>query len=269
MAGEARAAEQADAARRRRRRAAAVVAGMLALAVLAALGGALIWANTYPRGPLFDPIADLPEPLPAEAAERNGRRIAVVFADTQDFWARALGREAAGYASARFVLFTRGTGTPCAPGATTAGPFYCAESGSAAFDLLFFEALGQRLRREADLGTALVVAHVAAAHTRGRLDPGRAGDPRAEALISDCLAGVWAAARRGRIGEVAPGFYGRMLQTARNTAGDLARIGPPIRERLDPFRPGRIPDREAAFQAGYRTVDPAVCPLTGTRSAAR
>jgi hypothetical protein len=80
---------------------------------------------------------------------------------------------------------------------------------------------------------------------------------------------VWAAARSRRIGEVPPGFYGRMVQIARNTAGDLARTGPAIHRELDPFRPGRIADREAAFQTGYSTLDPAICPVAGTLSVAR
>jgi len=257
-----------DGGRVRRRRAAVAVAGALGLVGVAGLAAALVWANTYPRGPLFDPIAQLPDPLPAADAERNARRISVAFADAQAFWARAPagpGRPA----PARLVLFTRSTATPCAPGATTAGPFYCAERGSAAFDLLFFEALGRRMRRDADLGTALVVGRVVGAHVQAQAPDGTVADGRGAALVADCLAGVWAGARRGRVAEVPPGFYGRLIQTARNTAGDLARTGPAIRVGLDPFRPGRIADREAAFQAGYTTGEPALCSVAGTLSAAR
>jgi hypothetical protein len=256
----------------RRRRILRTALAAAALLSLLGFGSALIWANTYPRGPLFDPIAQLPDPLPAADAEVNARRISVAFADTQEMWARRFARAGGrGYRSAKLLLFTRGTGSPCAAGTVTAGPFYCADAGGAAFDLLFFEALSRRLRREAELGSALVVAHIVGAHVHGQLLASPAGQPSAErarggVLAADCLAGVWA--REGRIGAVPPGFYGRLIQTARNTAGDLARIGPEISDDLDPFRPGRIADREVAFQTGYTTGEPALCGIAGTLAAA-
>ena len=54
----------------------------------------------------------------------------------------------AGYDPARLVFFARATGTPCAEGALASGSFYCPETGTAAFDLMQLDILGQRLGRE-------------------------------------------------------------------------------------------------------------------------
>jgi predicted metalloprotease len=125
-----------------------------------------------------------------------------------------------------------------------------------AFDLLFAEALARRLRRDAELGNFLIVARVSAEHLQAEL-----GMPAGAAgvLAGDCLTGAWAQARTATIGEVPEGFYGLLIQTSRNTAGDLARIGPGIARNLDPFRPGQRAARDAAFQTGYRIGDPAAC----------
>jgi uncharacterized protein len=199
-------------------------------------------------------------------AELNARRISVAFGDAQAMWrahvAAELGRA---YRPARLELFTRGTQSTCAPGLTTAGPFYCAAEASVAFDLLFSEALSLRLRRDAELGVSLLVARLAGAHAQAQL--GQAAAPAG--LTADCLSGVWAHRRGQPLGMIRDGFYGRLIQIARNTSVDLARIAAPIAPGLDPLREGSIAEREAAFQAGFRTGEPAICSLAGNLQARR
>ena len=106
--------------------------------------------------------------------------------------------------------------TPCAGGDQVSGPFYCPETGTAAFDLTFLAALGGRLKRQEDLGLALVAARMSAEHLQrelGLLDAAalrligarrgrRAVVGAALALQADCLTGVWAAAASHRLGPV-------------------------------------------------------------------
>lgn len=225
---------------------------------LAVAGAALLWANAFPRGKLFDPVAALPDPLPADSAELHARRIAMAAGDAGAFWGRAV-QAATGraYRPPELVFFTRVTETACADGALSAGPFYCAATRTAAFDLNFAEMLSRRLRRNAELGNALVTARITAQPALETLRaPGAADAPP---LAADCLTGVWAAARRERIGEVPPGHYGRLVEIARNTARDLERTGPGIFRGIDAFRTGRRADRDAAFQAGLGAELPADC----------
>jgi predicted metalloprotease len=232
-----------------------------AVVVVAASVGAIlgIWAWSW----LYPPAS--PAPLPADRAEVIARRIGVVLADTTGVWRRVLRLEAGRtYEPPELVLFGRGTPSPCAGTGLAAGPFYCRAGRTAAFDLAFLDNLSARLRRQADLGLALVVARVAAVHVQGELgtlDQGR--DDAALALQADCLAGVWAAAAAGGLGPVPTGFYADLVRIGRNVGEDLAMAGPGTPEGLDMFAPGQLAAREAAFAAGYARGELAACPPPG------
>jgi predicted metalloprotease len=153
------------------------------------------------------------------------------------------------------------------------GPFYCPETGTAAFDLAFLDALGARLKQERDLGLALYAARVAAEHLQrelGLLDAAaleligsRRGERRAIgaglALQADCLAGAWAAAAAPRIGPVPDGLYGQMVWSSRNLVADLAREGVTVPRQFDPLAAGSPEDRAAAFARGYEAGGIAGC----------
>ena len=213
--------------------------------------------------------------MPRDRSEVIVRRTEVAFADAQAVWKRQFPDGSGhGYDPAELMFFTRTTGTPCAGGAGMSGPFYCAETGTAAFDLMFLDALGARLKRERELGLALVAARVAAEHLQreaGILDRAalelvgarraRRGAVRAAlALQADCLTGAWAAAAGARIGAVPEGFYGQLVWSARNVVDDLAREGVRIRPEFDAFAPAAQDARAAAFARGYAAAGVAGCP---------
>ena len=184
-----------------------VAAALGGLATTAALLGAWIIAEVRPSVP----SAALP--VPAARAEGIVRRTEVAFADAEGVWDRAVRARRHEYHRADIVFFSRAAGTPCAPQAVT-GPFYCPDTGVAAFDLTYLDTLGERLKRQRELGLALYAARMSAQHLQrelGELDRaaielvgarrGRRADvATALALQGDCLSGVWAAAAEPRLG---------------------------------------------------------------------
>jgi uncharacterized protein len=244
----------------------------LALAALAltlvSLAGTWTWGRLNPGVPVS-------EALPRDRSEVIVRRTEVAFADAQAVWKRQF-PDGSGhrYDPAKLVFFARSTGTPCAGGAGVSGPFYCAETGTAAFDLMFLDALGARLKQEKELGLALVAARVSAEHLQreaGVLDRAalelvgarraRRGTVRADlALQADCLTGAWAAMAGSRLGAVPDGFYGQLVWSVRNVVDDLAREGVRIRPEFDAFAPASQDARAAAFARGYAAARVAGCP---------
>ena len=222
----------------------------------------------------------LPEARPGMLAVSAGsaqsivRRTEIVVADTVAVWRRALPASLRGdYDEGKLVFFSRMTGTPCAGGGMVSGSFYCPETGVAAFDLAFMDALGTRLTTERDVGLALFAARVAAEHLQhqlGLLDAAalemigaRREQRRAVqaelSLQADCLTGVWAAAAAPRIGTVPKGLYRQMVWSSRNLVADLAREGIRVPAEFDPMAAGSEEDRAAAFAEGYQTGRIAAC----------
>ena len=208
------------------------------------------------------------------------RRTEIAVADAGAVWRRALPEAARrGYAEREVVFFSRVTGTPCAGGGMVSGPFYCPETGVAAFDLAFMDALGWRLKTGRDLGLALYAVRLSAEHLQrqtglldaaalemigARRDEARAVRTRL-ALQADCLTGVWAAGAAPRIGAVPGGFYGQMVWSARNLVADLAREGVRVPAQFDPMAAAAEEERAAAFAAGYAAGRLAACRGARTR----
>lgn len=193
------------------------------------------------------------------------RRTEIAIADAGAVWRRAMpGTLRAGYDDPGVVFFSRVTGSPCA-GGMVSGPFYCAETGTAAFDLAFMDALGGRLKTGRDLGLALYAVRLSAEHLQrqlGHLDAaalemiGARRDERRAlgvrlALQADCLTGVWAAAAAPRIGPVSSEFYGQIVRSSRSLVADLARQGVRVPPQFDPLAAASGDERVAAFAAGY------------------
>ena len=240
----------------------AVAAGALSLV---ALGGAWSWGRLHPEVPERGMTAAVAAEAPAVL-----RRTEVAFADVQAVWHRLDPR----YGMAPVEFFTGATPTVCAGGVAVSGPFYCPQTGAAAFDLRFLAELGDRLQAQRDLGLALVAARLAAEHLQretGVLDAaalrmvgerrtGRAAITGALALQADCLAGVWAAQASTRIGPVPGGFWGQLVWSWRNVAEEMQAEGRRAPEGFDPFATGSREDREAAFAQGYAGGELAACP---------
>ncbi len=242
---------------------------VVGLSILALLG---TWALGRTRPELFSGDA------PVAAAVRTDaimRRTEVAFADAQELWGRATANGSGEkFAPARIVFFTRATETPCAGGARVSGPFYCAETGTAAFDLAFLATLAGRLQRQEELGLALVAGRMSAEHLQrelGVLDAAalrligarrgrRAVVGEALALQADCLTGVWAAAAATRLGPVPPAFWGQLVWSWRNVVDDLASAGTRVPAEFDALARGTQDGRQDAFRRGYEGTGITSCP---------
>jgi predicted metalloprotease len=254
----------------RLRMAAALGAAVILVAILAAW----LWADVGSP-------ASAPTLLPAARAEGIVRRTEVAFADAQSVWDRAVRtsrpRE---YRRADLVFFSRPTASPCAT-APVSGSFYCPDTGVAAFDLMYLDTLGERLRRRRDLGLALYAARVSAQHLQrelGVLDRaavelvGARRGRRAEitlalALQADCLVGVWAAAAEPRLGPMPAGFWDELLWSSRNVTDDLRRAGVEVPVEFDVFAAGSRAARDTAFAEGYAAGRIEECRLALSRGA--
>jgi len=231
--------------------------------VAATIGAGWAWGR-------YSPDAARPSAFAVSAgnAQSMVRRTEIVVADTVAVWRRAIPEGfRRGYGDVAVSFFSRVTGTPCAGGGMVSGSFYCPETGGAAFDLAFMDALGTRLKEERDLGLALYAARISAEHLQrelgvldaaslemvgGRRDQRRAVQTRL-ALQADCLTGVWAAAAAPRIGLVPAGLYASMVWSSRNLVADLAREGVRVQTQFDPLAAGSEEERKTAFAAGYTT----------------
>ena len=221
----------------------------------------------------------IPAPLGSGAPKSPGaseatatvQRISATFENIQQVWRGQFG---SGYRPPDMTFSTGVAVGPCSGGAAATGPFYCPERVEAVFDLTFFGALNARLRRNGDLGMALVVAMVSAAAVQdqlGLLDgaeaarrgAGTAAERRAVdeglATQADCLAGVWAALAGDSVGPVPEGFYDQLIGIARNVMEDHASLAPDMPAGLDPFQAASREMRQANFAQGYGAADPAAC----------
>ena len=134
----------------------------VAIAVAAVAIGAWTWSRYY--------LLEASPPLTADRAELIARRIGVVFADTEGVWRRTpahrgrphlhSGRARALHPRDALALRWR---------RLRHRAFYCRIERTAGFDMAYFDNLNARLRRQAELGAALTVARVVAAHVQREL----------------------------------------------------------------------------------------------------
>lgn len=246
-------------------------AATIALAILALTCAAVVAMWMLP-GPLATGTAA--RILGPEQADATARRVTAAFENVQAVWRRQFATNLRrDYEAPEIRLFSGTTVSPCSDGRAATGPFYCPSSAEAVFDLAFLEALNARLRRNGDLGTALVVAMVSAAHVQDQLgllaaadEQRRAAAPGGQQAIdealaaqADCLAGVWAALASGSLGAVPPGFYDQLIGIARNVMDDRHSFAPDMPTRLDPFAAATRATREADFARGYGAGAPEAC----------
>lgn len=248
------------------------MSGIVAAVGIVAVGLFWNWATSALRLP--------PTLVPGSSVDiaTIPRRAEAAFLDVEAWTARA----AHGARAAELIAFRGATSSACAAGVEGRGAFYCPETGVAALDLGYLEALVARLRRDADLGVALVAARLASEHRQretGVLDTaaldmiGATQERRAEigvalALQADCLTGAWAASATAALGPVAEKFWGELIWTARNVSADFDRAGRPIPPELDTFAIGARDERTAAFARGYEAASAGACP-TPVRPAIR
>lgn len=131
----------------------------------------------------------------------------VVFADTEDIFARLFQENGLEYRKPKMVLFDDQVETACGTGTAAAGPFYCPGDEKVYMDLRFFEELRTKFgAKGGDFAIAYVIAHEVGHHIQhlvGTNSKVRQLQQRssktegnklsvAQELQADFYAGVWA-----------------------------------------------------------------------------
>lgn len=195
--------------------------------------------------------------------------VAYVVSDVQDFWAQTFSDSGRDYPETKLVLFDDSTSSGCGPASASTGPFYCPADQKVYLDLGFFDELKTRFGAPGDFAMAYVIAHEFGHHIQTVLgisdevqkevaaDPSRRNELSVkQELQADCLAGVWA---HSAVAELEPGDIDEALTAAAAVGDD--RIQASVSGRIDPesWTHGSSAQRQAWFNAGYRSGNVADC----------
>ena len=136
-----------------------------------------------------------------------GEFVKVVFADTEDIFAKLFQENGLTYRNPKMVLFDDQVQTACGTGTAAAGPFYCPGDEKVYMDLRFFEELRTKFgAKGGDFAIAYVIAHEVGHHiqhlvgtnSKVRQLQQRSSEVEgnklsvAQELQADFYAGVWA-----------------------------------------------------------------------------
>ena len=197
-----------------------------------------------------------------------------VLGSTEQTWSEIFAKSGARYQPTTLVAYSGGTQTACGFGQAAAGPFYCPNDAKVYIDPAFFNELSRRFGAPGDAAAAYVIAHEVGHHAQdleGTL--GQAHDLQARAsqtegnaiqvkveLQADCYAGVWAANARDEQGSILEaGDAEEALRAAEAVGDDTLQKQSQGYVVPDSFTHGSSAQRQAAFQQGLRSGDPAQC----------
>ena len=207
-----------------------------------------------------------------DADESQKCRAVGVVNSLQTYWRQAfVERGKKPYKTAKTVLFTGSTKSPCGKASADTGPFYCPTDRKVYLDLAFFTELKRDFgAKGGPFAEAYVIAHEYGHHAQNLMgtfddtadDEGAKSDSVRVELQADCYAGVWAN------NAVETGFYEDPF-----TATDIklaldaaAAIGDDKIQKLsdeavdsDSWTHGSSAQRVKWFTKGYKSGSPAKC----------
>ena len=254
----------------------AVAGGGLGVLVLAAIGYFVFGidpSTTQQLASQFGGVGAQEKGQVGSPQDQAGQFVEVIGTNVNDVWQTKLN----GYTPPGVVIYEGGTGTNCGYGQAAMGPFYCPTDQTVYLDLSFWTQMEQQLGASgADFARAYVIAHEYGHHVQTltgvsaevqRAQQRASGQAEANRysvaleLQADCYAGVWArnasAASGGKV-TLEAGDIEEGLNAASQIGDDKLSGG---RASPESFTHGTSEQRMEALQRGYRTGDPASCPL--------
>lgn len=237
-------------------------------------GGAA--ANSSAPGGQVQVSADLADVCATEEAlqTRDECFVLKVFNETNEVWGDAYATTGQKYPQPRLVYYSGSTVTGgCGAASSSAGPFYCPADQRVYIDLDFLQQLKRQFGLQGQYATAYIIAHEVGHHLQTvsgteaqvrraqQSRPGQANQlsVRME-LQADCYAGVWGrwANDRGNV-VISEQEYAQALNAAAAVGDDRIMAGSGVRVNPEAFTHGSAADRQAWFDRGFRTGDPAQC----------
>jgi uncharacterized protein len=180
--------------------------GMLALVVIALFMGIDPSVVLQVGENLESPSVTTEQTARPAADDEMRNFVAVVLAETEDFWNNAFQQAGRIYEEPKLVLFSGSVESACGMAGSAVGPFYCPADHKVYLDLMFFEELHSRFGASGDFAQAYVIAHEVGHHVQtllGIMQKAAELQSRSNAaernnlsvmleLQADCLAGMWA-----------------------------------------------------------------------------
>ncbi len=207
------------------------------------------------------------ETLSAQEVEM-GEFVAVVLADTEDYWAQEF--EAAGrtYEAPKLVLFSGSVNTASGYATAATGPFYSPPDKTVYIDLSFYKEMASKYGAGGDFAQAYVIAHEVGHHVQnllGVLSEVSAQQERVSSdesnelsvrleLQADFYAGAWAH-YAGEIGVLEAGDVDEALNAASAIGDDRLQMQAQGYVVPDSFTHGTSEQRSHWFKLGYTTGD--------------
>lgn len=197
----------------------------------------------------------------------------VVLADTEDVWNAEFAAQGSDYPEPELVFYAGRGSSGCGVAQSATGPFYCPADRKIYIDTSFFEQLAQ-MGGAGDFAAAYVVAHEVGHHIQTvtgisdevRRMQARAGRTESNAiqvkmeLQADCYAGIFANENRANLD---PGDLQEALAAANAIGDDRLQREAQGYTSPDSFTHGTSAQRQAWFERGMQSGDPAVCDTFG------
>jgi uncharacterized protein len=204
-----------------------------------------------------------------EEQVQMGEFVAVVLADTEDFWTQQFTESNLTYEAPKLVLFTGSVSTASGTATSATGPFYSPADKTVYIDLTFFEDMASKYGAGGDFAQAYVIAHEVGHHVQnllGVLSQVSAQEQRVSAeeknqlsvrteLQADCYAGAWGYYENQK-GFLDTGDIDEALNAASAIGDDRLQQQAQGYVVPDSFTHGTSAQRSRWFKLGYTTGDP-------------